>query len=461
MKKIILGSLALIVIGSYTQAQTTKKKLDTQAKIAGQFNQHIKALGKSDDIKPELVKKVASQKVSDELTIDALNLINAENARREKELADMQKAYTPANSNKAHHIDKDLLSLLAGIPEPITNLPLAKKEMKVKYDENVWAKYIDKLERYEKQMQEAAVKNMPEDWKDPEKMKQQAYKNAAKAQQDLNNNAAIQEMGGIENLQKMTPAQREAMGKQMAEKMKQNPQAYTGASKDPRMAFTQKMMNDPSYAARFNGMNDAQKKEEYDLFLAQNGFTNTPRPASNNTDAEKARLTIAIQTRLKAINDHMQEMTRVIGTIQKGSDDLFNDIYTKIAKQHAAIVEALPLVEMGEAGHEKETLPSDLANQFILYPIHADNATANGMIWKRKVDMLKVVIGEYNDLLADYWGKDKLSDQVMREMGMTPEALIAGIAGQIRQYTKEARLLTSENAGWQRTYDEMVLHIYE
>jgi hypothetical protein len=459
MKKILSALLALILITSYTQAQTTKK-LDTDAKIAGQFNQHIKALGKADAIKPELVKKVASQKVSDELVIEVLRLLNAEVTRHHKELDDLQKTYMPAG-NKSHTIDKDLLPLLAGIPEPVSSLPQAKKEMKTRYDETVWAAYVEKLERYQKQMQEIAIKNIPADMKDPEKMKQQAYKDAAKAQQALNSNPVIQEMGGLENLQKMTPAQRQAMAKQMTEKIKQDPHAYTGASKDPRMAFTQKMMTDPSYAARFNAMNDAQKKEEYDAFLAENGLTNKAMPAVDNTDAEKARLVIAIQTRLKAINDHMHEMSRVAGNIEKATNDLFDNLYSKVAKQHAAIVDALPLVEMGEAGHEKETYPSDIANQVILYSIHADNAVANKMVWKRKVDMFKVVIGEYNDLLADYWGEGKLSDRVLREMGYTPETLIAGMCGQFIEFTKKASSLTNQHASWQKMYDEMVLSLYE
>ena len=59
----------------------------------------------------------------------------------------------------------------------------------------------------------------------------------------------------------------------MAEQVKNNPSAYTGTDSDPRKAFTNKMMKDPNYAARFQHMNQQQQQEEYKMFMSENGFT--------------------------------------------------------------------------------------------------------------------------------------------------------------------------------------------
>lgn len=433
MKKIQQAGLLIfaLIAFTYAQAQTTRKK-DINEKIAGQFSQRINALNKADIAMPAEIKKVAAQKIDDDLVIEALRLLDAETERRQKELEALQKQYTPTSSGKPHQIDKDLLPLLAGMPEPITSLPQAKQALKGNYDNTPWAVYIEKLERYSEQMKDMARQNMPADMKDPEKIKQAAYTSAAKAQQDINNNPIIQEMGGLENLKNMTPAQREALAKQMAEKVKQNPQAYTGASNDPRKAFTQKMMMDPQYAAKYNAMNDAQKKEEYDAFLAKNGFVNNAKPQAGNTsDRDKAALVIAINKRIKTIHDHATAMAEVFGSIQHSTETYFADLYDKIAAQYEAIVAALPETEHGEAGHSKDTYPVDIANQMVLLPIHEQNAIANKDVWKREVDMLKVLIAEYNELLADYWGKDAASDRTLFETGITREGLIAGMCDEM------------------------------
>jgi hypothetical protein len=464
VKIFISLSVALISFSAAT-AQTSKKPV-VDEKISAKFSKAITKMNKTDLSQPKQIQQAASQLLAEgEPIVDFNTQLKAETERSKKEIENKRKEYTPESGNhKSQLIDKELLSLLASMPEPVVSLPDAKKAMKGKYDETVFALYIEKLKRYHDQMAEIARKSIPDDMKDAELAKKKAYENAAKAQQAVNNNAVIQEMGGIENLKNMTPAQREALAKQMAAKVKQNPTAYTGAEHDPRKAFTQKLMKDPNYAARFNGMNDRQKKEEYELFMKENGFVdNTTQADRDKTLAERdeAATLIAIEQRLATIRKHAGELAGIAGQLESGTEEYFNDLTKKIAAVYGERVQALPLVEHGEAGKERETLPVDIAFQIVQYPVNAQHAIASKEVWKRYVEVLKIMVAEYNDLLNDFWGKDKTTDRLMAERQLVPAAIIAGLCTELIHLTQTASLQTSQNASWQKVYDERVLHIYE
>ncbi len=271
MKSIKLLVLLIVSTVSLTPA-IAQKKTNPENKIAKQFDKTVTALSKIDVSKSAEVSKVAAIQLNEDWALEeGLRALQALIEERRKQFEQKEKEYAPVPT-RTKHLDKDLLPLLADMPEPQSNLPLAKQAMKVKIGEDVYSKYIEKLERLREQLAEIARKAIPDDMKDPEKAKNAAYKNAAEAEQAINNNPVIQQMGGIEKLKNMTPEQRQAMAKQMGTNVKNNPTAYTGADSDPRKAFTNKMMMDPSYAARFNGMNNQQKKEEYDAFVKEKRF---------------------------------------------------------------------------------------------------------------------------------------------------------------------------------------------
>jgi len=461
----IWGILVLSMINFSVIIAQSAQKTTTDEKISAQFNKTLSKLGKIDISQSKQVGKVSAVELTDdELVPLFLPTISEAQEKTRREMEEKRKEYIPAAGNKPQQIDKDLLPLLAGMPEPITNLPAAKKEMKIKYEENIYSRYIKMLESRQAQMEEAARQSIPDDMKNPELVKKEAYKNAAKAQQDLNNNPVIREMGGIENLKNMTPAQREALAKQMTAKIKQDPLAYTGSEADPRKAFTKKMMTDPGYAARYNHMTNQQKKGEYDLFLSENGFVDNSSQADRDksmADRNKTLTAMAIDKRLTTIREHMGELTRIAGLLQTRTDETFNEINNKINKEYRQRIAALPEVEHGEAGRGKDTYPVDLAYNIIVYPVNTQNAASNKEIWKRYVDILKITIAEYNELLSEYWGKDKTTDRLMAERHLLPAGISAGICGELIRLTKMAVSQTNQNASWQRIYDEKVLSIYE
>ena len=116
---------------------------------------------------------------------------------------------------------------------------------------------------------------------------------------------------------------------------------------------------------------------------------------------------------------------------------------------------------MGEYGHDKETWPVDNTFQIISYQVNVQHALANKQVWKRYVDMPKVVIAEYNEFFAEYLGRDKVTDEILLEKAIIPAAISAGIVGEMIHLTKMASRQTNENAGWQKVYDEKVLGVNE
>lgn len=436
-----------------------------QDKIAGNMENLLKEtlaeLDKIDISKSAAVKKVATPPSVDEIFAfdKGLALLNAEAERRKLDIENKKKEFVPVTNNRnPQQIDKDLLALLAKMPEPVISLPTAKKVMKVKSEQNIFTVYIEGLKQYQKQLEETIRRTALDAQADPETVKKEAMDNAKKTMQNFNNNPMIQEAGGMEKLQKMSPEERAALGKRIAEKMKQNPSAYNGQESDPRKAFAKKMMTDAGYAARYNHMDPQQQKEEYEVFMEENGFLkNVPERSGNN----QAVVSIAITKRTTAILNHRKELTDIISAAQKRTDDYFTSVNKKLDAQYAARVAALPVVEQGEVGHGRITRPVDIAYNIVLYPIGVQSAVSNKEVWKCQVEALKVTIAEYNEFLSEYWGRDKATDKLMAQRSQTPPAILAGMCNELINLAKLAKALTNQNASWQRTYDEKVLSLYE
>jgi hypothetical protein len=463
MKQVkIYGLLALIMISSMNAI--SQKKTDDKPVLSKQFDKTLSGINKININDNKAVKQFTDEaRKWDDVFYEGLKLIHEEAERRRKEIEGKKKQYIPEPTN-TQQIDKDLLPFLAGIPEPISALPQAKQAMKPSEPDNIYTRYIERIKVYRDGLAEQARQGMPDNMKDPEKMKSDAYKQAKKSEDALNNNSIVQEMGGMEKLKNMTPAQRQASAKQMLEKVKANPSAYTGQQNDPQKAFAQKMMTDATYAAKYNYMNDQQKQEEYQAFITENGFVDNSSQGDKDkrmADRDKAATSIAIEQKMMSIRKHEEELAAIVSLLQKRTDDYFTGVNAQLNKEYAQRIEALPIVEQGEAGHGKITRPVDMAYNIVLLPIGVQNALSNKEVWKRYVDITKVTISEYNELLSGFWGKSKAIDKIMSEKGLTPAAISAGIAGSLIDLTKTAEIQSNQNASWQRTYDEKVLQIYE
>lgn len=63
--------------------------------------------------------------------------------------------------------------------------------------------------------------------------------------------------------------------------------------------------------------------------------------------------------------------------------------------------------------------------------------------------------------IAEHHPSFKATDCLMVHRNLIPADIIAGMCGELIRLTKMAAFQTNQNASWQRTYDEKILHIYE
>lgn len=442
--------LLTLVLMAFVTSTFAQKSAPKDVNFKKRLEETLHAINKVDIAKATEIKAVADDQLLSDVLDIGIALLNAAHANTKKEIEGRKKEYLPPTSGGSVGLDREFLKLIADMPEPIISLPAAKKAMIAKPGEDLFALYIKKVEAYQEQLKEEIQKNAPSFTTMP---------NSYKAKQDLQNNPLIQQMGGLEKLQNMSPEERQALAKQMAEKMKQNPSAYNGQESDPKKAFTQKMLKDATYAARFNHMTVPQQQEEYELFKKENGFTDNAPPKTGS--AGNAALTITIDQKITGIFNHRQELSNTVAPLQTSTEEHFAALYKNLDQQLDAQVKALPVVDHGEAGKGKDTRPLDIAYNIVLYPVKAQEAMANKNIWASHLFALKVTIAEYDEFLGAYWGKNKTTDQLMAQRNQTPPAILSGICNEVIQLTKLAKAYTNMSASAQRSYDEKVLQLYE
>jgi hypothetical protein len=452
----------LIFLSGIISSATAQMNPVINKKMIAQFDFMLAGMKKIDVTKPELVKKTIPVPSRDQIFDASFTALNTGTAQAKTEIATTSSQFANSKRGNAHLTDNDLLALMAGIPEPISSLPEAKKAMSLRDEEIIYNVYIEKLKKVQAKYIEEARKYAL-DAQDPGQMRTVAEKNADKTMQDLKNNSIVQQAGGLEKLQQMTPAEREAWGQKMAEQIRNNPSAYTGSESDPRKAFTNKMMKDPNYAARFQHMTQTQQQEEYKMFMSENGFIDneTEKSAEIKSAHNEASLTIAITQRTTEIFNQRKQLAEMAGTAQKKTDDYFVSVNSMLNDQYRRIAEALPVVDHGEAGKGKDTYPVDLAYNLIVYTVERENAISNKEVWGNYIEAMKGTITTYNAFLSEYWGRDQQTDQFMARQNQTPAAIMAGACSDLIKLTEMAKTMTHSNAGWQRNYDEKILHLYE
>ncbi len=455
--------ILLLLLASVTMIQA--QQTPSPSPVVKHFDKVLSQVNTIDVANKPAVKKLAStylKGVDEDLLTVGLGALKADIERVKKEIEYKKNEYIPSPGKHSSLLDKDFMALIADMPEPVTSLPAARQTMRVQDEQNIFTRYIETLKQKQENLQEEIRQHAAAALPSAGQAKNNAMKNAKFAQQDLNNSAMIQEMGGIDKLQAMTPAQRAALGKQMAGKMKQNPSAYNGQESDPKKAFAKKMMTDTGYAERFKYMNKSQQEEEYEAFKKENGFIDNPVPSKNEAaEKKKASLLIDIQKRTSEILEHRKALAGIASGLQQQADEYFDGVYKKLDDALAKRVKALPQVEHGEAGKSAETRPVDIAYNITLLPIKAQQALTNKYIWVRYVETLKITVAEYEEFLGEFWGKDAETDRILTQYNQTPTSIIAGLCGELSALTKMAKNFTAMNASAQRSYDEKVLQVYE
>jgi len=169
----------------------------------------------------------------------------------------------------------------------------------------------------------------------------------------VNSNPIVAGMGGIDSLQQMTPAQREAAARQSAANFQQNLMTGGGRNSPGMQAMMQRVMSDPGYRARFMQMNEQEKEAEL------RGYMGNPAPRAPTPAEQRSQTKNDVATAM-ALRNELSQMTQRLGeievtftkkdqeiTVAKGSHrEIANDIATRMEK--------VPIVELGEYGRDRD-----------------------------------------------------------------------------------------------------------
>lgn len=209
--------------------------------------------------------------------------------------------------------------------------------------ENQFETFKQKLEIYSNQLAEAMEANVNNLYGTTD---QEAL--YAQTVNEVNQNAIIAQMGGIDKISQMSESEREEAAKRAVASM------TTSTSLSPfTEAETQRMMNDPEYAqqmaAKYNNMTEAEKEQMVRQKLAKKNVKVTQK------DRDKALAKSKEIENSIAINHYISETTTKITEVFTAYSTTIQNLRTVAKGNHQELERAykeqydqIPLVVMGE-----------------------------------------------------------------------------------------------------------------
>jgi hypothetical protein len=178
-----------------------------------------------------------------------------------------------------------------------------------KNGQSVYQPFYDKVQAFKKSYkQDMTGRAKPDEAEMRSAAEAQASSNLAR----LNSNPVIAQMGGIEKLSQMTPAQRAQLAQQMMQGgTKQSFAAPGGRTSTGMQAMMQKVMTDPAYRARYEKMSQQEKEAELRRFMASDGVSapKTTEQIQDEQSQARPRLQAANEAAATfAIRQDLQEM---------------------------------------------------------------------------------------------------------------------------------------------------------
>ncbi|ANE52592.1 hypothetical protein [Flavisolibacter tropicus] len=370
--------------------------------------------------------------------------------------------------------------LLAGIQEPIINLPVALAT----YTERTAEAYLGKIDKAEDEAKRAAqelagetkvvqtykkggdeaVKKMYE-----EEVNASFKNNPVLAQMDV---AALQKMsqkereeyvrkmtaaqtGGAtpEQIQKMTPDQKRAM----AEQMMRNQSGQSAQS-----AFTQEMMTNKAFAKRFNEAGTEEKQKIYKEF-EERYYGQAGKPASATASNQQKGASTQNIAQVRELQEFQNKTTQVIKKLEADLTVIGNrqSDYDRAIRLKAGTLtqwvkksmDASPRVSRSEYGteilYEGEIKHAAGA---MFYELEQEKTVKETEIWYAKVKVHGEALRELENLAAAY--SKTSSDDIKLQVA----SLRAGGFESIRQLLKEADRISNNAASAQYQFNCEILH---
>jgi hypothetical protein len=368
------------------------------------------------------------------------------------------KEWTPTHQQTSGEIN--LLPLMEEAPAPIYILSLAgQADLDAKYDP-----YIKKLESQQRQLAESVAKNSKLQ-QVYQKEGEEGVKKRAIAESDKSK--MVQQMGGTENLMNMSEAERKAAAMKMASEIKSNPTMLSGNNNPGMNALMQKVMNDKEYAKRFNKMSDAEKEAEVKKFMTENS-----QEQDGNFDATRSNQQYNQLMAERDNTKYTQDITLLNMRIQKRlgtATELYSknvlainawveNVRKKIGTWYGAKYAAIPIVELGEYGHDKDPEQVQALNITVAYltyqMIQGPEMKLRSDNWVLYKTNCKYAIGELNDFIASYkWGSHTTENIFGPD---ADQQVVSGIGlayGMMNQLAEEAKAFSTTAKGYQKQFE--------
>ena len=437
----LIAALSLITLCNNASAQKDTSAYKT-------WNELLARVKK--DKKADLTTDPKLKEITEQWTAGITKSISA------KPATEPWKEWTSTNQQPT--ADINLLPLMEGVPGPIYILPQAgQTDLDAKFDP-----YIKKIESQQKQLTEMIARNSKLQ-QVYQKEGEEGLKKRSIAESDKS--VMVQQMGGTEKLMNMSEAERKAAAYKMASDVKSNPGMLSGNNNPGMNAMMQKMMNDKEYANRFNKMSDAEKEAEVKKFMTEsqpneNFDLNNSSQQHNQLMAERnnTRYTQDITLLNLRVQKRLSAATELYSNNISAINDWVSTVRNNIDKWYSTKYAAIPIVELGEYGHDKdpdqvqalETTVAYLKYQMLQGPemkLRSDN-------WNLYKTNCKYAIGELNDFVGDYkWGAHSTDNVFGPDADQEVASGIGGAYGMMNQLAEEAKNFSLTAKGYQKQFE--------
>ena len=284
-----------------------------------------------------------------------------------------------------------------------------------------------------------------------------------------NDSAIISKMGGVDKISEMSEAEAQQAAIQAVGGYQQSQAGGPGNSSSGGMqAMMERMMNDPEYQARFEKMTKMEQEAELQKYM---GNAHAPAPPAGETAAERrarqgTNETAAVLARQNEINAILQRIYEIDTEFAK-KDKAITSVpgsHDQIARETAAKMAKLPLIEGGEAGpmpdpakvkvlqRERATLDRNRAASELQQrtAIYAERRAKYKEVAASYAAWLKQSGGTISNATANLLN-DATADTALR----CEEGLI-GLAENLRKYNEETtRDAAQYEQGYQKTIREL------
>jgi len=254
----------------------------------------------------------------------------------------------------------------------------------------------------------------------------------AKAQ--ANSNAIVAGMGGIDNIQQMSPEQRRQAALRSVQNFRQNAMTAGGPGSANMRATMQRLMADPN----FMKLSAEEKDAAFRRALG----------AAPESAQEQQPVRGQIGT-ANSIRDEITQMAQRIGEIDREFVARDQEItaapgsHDQIARQISAKIEQVPIVELGEYGRDRDPVQ---VTALLRQQAALDHARADWELQKRTA-LHAQRLARYKDVVNTYgvWLKDNVNAVAQYEDGLI------GLAEELAKYTAD---VTKNTAHYERAYQD-------